>query len=50
MSDQDRYIVEDSKTGRVLYKGTEEQVDAWYEIHKEEYTDKILIFRKELRK
>ena len=40
------YFVEEAKNQRILFRGTKEECDEWYDLHSKEYADKILIIRK----
>ena len=46
MENERNYFIEDAKTGRVIFTGTEKECDEWYESHKSEFEDRVLIFRK----
>lgn len=46
MKDERNRFIEEARTQRILFKGTEEECDEWLKLHGKEYADKILIIRK----
>ena len=45
MDDRDHFI-EEASSQRILFRGSKEECDEWYDLHSKEYADKILIIRK----
>ena len=46
MDELRNYFVEEAKTQCILFRGTKEECNDWYDEHAAEFVDKILIIRK----
>ena len=44
--DKRDHFIEEARSQRIVFKGTEDECDEWLELHSKEYADKILIIRK----
>ena len=40
------YFIEEAKSQRIIFTGTKTECEEWYDEHKKENEDKILIIRK----
>ena len=46
MKNERDHFIEEASSQRILFRGTKEECDEWYDLHSKEYADKILIIRK----
>ena len=46
MEEVRNYFVEEAKSQRIIFKGTQDECESWCKAHYKEYEDKILINRK----
>ena len=46
MKNERDHFIEEARSQKIVFKGTEEECDERLELHSKEYADKILIIRK----